>query len=84
LENNCRDKVFVLQNCSAFSETLLNSELFGHGKGVFTGATHDKKGLFEIADGGTLFLDEIGDMNKDAQARLHKVSPGFFLCSFKK
>lgn len=68
-----RDKVFILQNCSAFSETLLNSELFGHEKGAFTGATHDKKGLFEIADGGTLFLDEIGDMNKDAQARLLRV-----------
>ena len=68
-----KDKVFVLQNCAAFSETLLNSELFGHEKGAFTGATHGKKGLFEIADGGTLFLDEIGDMNKEAQARLLRV-----------
>ncbi len=65
-----RDKVFISQNCAVFSETLFNSELFGHEKGAFTGATQDKKGLFEIADGGTLFLDEIGDMSKDAQARL--------------
>ncbi|MBI5307689.1 MAG: sigma 54-interacting transcriptional regulator [Planctomycetes bacterium] len=68
-----RDKVFISQNCAVFSETLFNSELFGHEKGAFTGATHDKKGLFEIADGGTLFLDEIGDMSKDAQARLLRV-----------
>lgn len=68
-----KNKVFVLQNCAAFSETLLNSELFGHEKGAFTGATHGKKGLFEIADSGTLFLDEIGDMNKEAQARLLRV-----------
>ena len=68
-----RDKMFVTQNCSAFSDTLLNSELFGHEKGSFTGATAEKKGLFEIADGGTLFLDEVGDMKLDAQARLLRV-----------
>lgn len=68
-----KGKIFVLQNCSAFSNTLLNSELFGHEKGSFTGATSEKKGLFEIADNGTLFLDEIGDMDIEAQARLLRV-----------
>lgn len=68
-----KDKTFVVQNCSVFSDTLLNSELFGHERGSFTGAISDKKGLFEIADGGTLFLDEIGDMNKEAQAKLLRV-----------
>jgi len=68
-----KDKIFIIQNCSAFSETLLNSELFGHEKGSFTGAVSEKKGLFEIADKGTLFLDEIGDMNMEIQARLLRV-----------
>src|SRR3990170_2244361 len=68
-----KDKIFVIQNCSAFSDTLLNSELFGHEKGSFTGAVSEKKGLFEIADKGTLFLDEIGDMNIEIQARLLRV-----------
>ncbi|MCF6153769.1 MAG: AAA family ATPase [Candidatus Brocadia sp.] len=68
-----RDKIFVIQNCSAFSDTLLNSELFGHEKGSFTGALSEKKGLFEIADKGTLFLDEIGDMNIDIQAKLLRI-----------
>ncbi|MBV6517464.1 MAG: nitrogen fixation protein NifA [Candidatus Brocadia sp.] len=69
----CKDKTFVIQNCSAFSDTLLNSELFGHEKGSFTGAVSDKKGLFEVADKGTLFLDEIGDMNIEIQAKLLRV-----------
>lgn len=68
-----KEKTFVIQNCSAFSNTLLNSELFGHQKGSFTGALSEKKGLFEIADKGTLFLDEIGDMNIDIQAKLLRV-----------
>ncbi|MDR4507049.1 MAG: sigma 54-interacting transcriptional regulator [Candidatus Brocadiaceae bacterium] len=68
-----KDKMFVVQNCSAFSETLLNSELFGHEKGAFTGAVSSRKGLFEIANGGTLFLDEIGDMQINAQSRLLRV-----------
>lgn len=68
-----KERLFVIQNCSAFSDTLLNSELFGHEKGSFTGAVSEKKGLFEIADKGTLFLDEIGDMQKDIQAKLLRV-----------
>lgn len=63
-------KPFVAINCTAIPEDLLESELFGHIKGSFTGASGDKKGLFEEADGGTLFLDEIGDMNVNLQAKL--------------
>ncbi len=55
-----KDKPFIIQNCSAFNDNLLESELFGHMKGSFTGALKDKKGLFEMADKGTFFLDEIG------------------------
>lgn len=61
---------FVVLNCSAVVETLFESELFGHVKGAFTGATHDKVGMFEHANGGTLFLDEIGDMPLATQAKL--------------
>lgn len=68
-----RHKMFVIQNCSMLNNTLLNSELFGHERGAFTGAVSNKKGLFEMADGGTLFLDEIGDMTIEAQARLLRV-----------
>ncbi|HTJ80774.1 MAG TPA: sigma 54-interacting transcriptional regulator [Polyangiaceae bacterium] len=65
-----RDKLFVAQNCAAIAESLLESELFGHKKGSFTGATDDKKGLFEIADGGTLFLDEINSTSLSLQSKL--------------
>jgi DNA-binding NtrC family response regulator len=64
---------FVVLNCSAVVESLFESELFGHVKGSFTGATHDKPGLFEHAHGGTLFLDEIGDMPLATQAKLLRV-----------
>lgn len=68
-----RDKSFRPVNCAGLSETLLESELFGHVKGAFTGASSDRKGLFEIADKGTLFLDEIGDMAFNSQAKLLRV-----------
>ncbi len=68
-----KDKVFVTQNCSAFNENLLDSELFGHVKGSFTGAVRDKKGLFEVADKGTFFLDEIGDMSTAMQVKILRV-----------
>jgi DNA-binding NtrC family response regulator len=64
---------YVVLNCSAMVETLFESELFGHAKGSFTGATQDKPGLFEHAHGGTLFLDEIGDMPLASQAKLLRV-----------
>lgn len=67
------DKHFVAVNCTAIPEALLESELFGHTKGSFTGATTDKRGLFEEAEGGTLFLDEIGDMNIALQAKILRV-----------
>src|SRR5262249_24488087 len=68
--SNRRDRLFVGQNCAAMPETLLESELFGHKKGSFTGAHEDKKGLFEIADGGTLFLDEVTEMPISLQSKL--------------
>ena len=68
-----KGKPFVAINCSAFSRELLESELFGHKAGSFTGATKDKKGLFEEADGGTIILDEIGELDHDLQAKLLRV-----------
>ncbi len=68
-----KDKPFILQNCSAFNDNLLESELFGHMRGSFTGAIKDKKGLFEVADKGTFFLDEIGDTSPQMQVKLLRV-----------
>jgi two-component system NtrC family response regulator len=68
-----KNKNFVAINCSAFSHDLLESEMFGHAAGAFTGALKDKKGLFEEAHKGTLFLDEIGEMPADLQAKLLRV-----------
>jgi DNA-binding NtrC family response regulator len=65
-----KDKPFVTVDCTSLSENLLESELFGHVKGSFTGAVSNKKGLFELADGGTLFLDEIGNLSLSTQAKL--------------
>ena len=67
------DKMFVPVNCGALPEGLLESELFGHVKGSFTGAVRDKKGRFELADGGTIFLDEIGDISPAMQVKLLRV-----------
>jgi len=67
------NKPFVVQNCSAIPDTLLESELFGYKKGAFTGATEDKTGLLKAADGGTVFLDEIGDMSLHLQSRILRV-----------
>jgi DNA-binding NtrC family response regulator len=68
-----KNKPFVKVHCAALSETLLESELFGHEKGSFTGAVGQKKGRFELADGGTIFLDEIGEINQNVQVKLLRV-----------
>ena len=73
LAGNCSQGPFVSVNCAAIPATLIESELFGHEKGAFTGATATKKGKIELADGGTLFLDEIGDLELELQAKLLKV-----------
>ncbi|MEK6644493.1 MAG: sigma 54-interacting transcriptional regulator [Planctomycetota bacterium] len=67
------DRAFIAINCAALPETLLESELFGHEKGSFTGAHADKMGRFEMADGGTIFLDEIGDISLSTQVKLLRV-----------
>ena len=67
------DGPFVKLNCAAIPSELIESELFGHEKGAFTGATQQRRGKFELADGGTLFLDEVGDMNPSAQAKVLRV-----------
>ena len=68
-----RGQPFVGENCAAIPETLLESTLFGYARGAFTGADHDTRGLFEIADGGTLFLDEVGEMSPAMQGKLLRV-----------
>jgi DNA-binding NtrC family response regulator len=71
--SNVAEKPFVVINCAALPETLLESELFGHEKGSFTGAVSTKPGLFEVADGGTMFIDEIGELAGSLQAKLLRV-----------
>ena len=68
-----KEKPFIAQNCGALPEALLESELFGHKRGAFTGAVADKKGLFEVADGGTLFLDEVSEMSPAMQVKFLQV-----------
>jgi transcriptional regulator with PAS, ATPase and Fis domain len=71
--SNRRNRPFVAINCAAIPETLIESELFGHERGAFTGATERRLGCFELADGGTLFLDEIAEMDSNTQAKLLRV-----------
>ena len=68
-----KDKSLIKVHCAALSETLLESELFGHEKGAYTGADSMKKGRFELAHGGTIFLDEIGEINLSTQVKLLRV-----------
>src|SRR5207237_2076857 len=65
-----KEAMFVEENCAAIPEDLIESELFGHRKGSFPGATSDKEGKFQKADGGTLFLDEVGDMSLKTQSKV--------------
>ncbi|MEK7255297.1 MAG: sigma 54-interacting transcriptional regulator, partial [Bacteroidota bacterium] len=79
-ESRRKGKPFVAINCSALGREILESEMFGHKSGSFTGATRDKQGLFEEADGGTIFLDELGEMDLSLQAKLLRVlETGAFL-----
>jgi DNA-binding NtrC family response regulator len=71
--SNRKDKPFIKVHCAALSESLLESELFGHEKGAFTGAIKTKKGRFELADGGTIFLDEIGEISQSIQIKLLRI-----------
>ena len=74
-----RDRPLVPVNCGAIPETLLESELFGHEKGAFTGAAHTRLGRFEFAHGGTIFLDEVGEMRLSLQVKITSRVPGAML-----